>query len=155
MNLDIKQVNFGETILELQRKKKALLEEKIIIERQIEVIEQTIQSLVFLGNPQSKMPLPRNISELGVQDAVRSIFRRSYPVYLLPTDIRDTLLNAGGFGPSSKNLLITVHTAISRMKDELEEQTRPGGKTAYRSKPNKPLVNVVTNRKEWEKNEPK
>src|SRR5260370_38363751 len=97
MNLDIKQVNFGETILELQRKKKALREEKIIIERQIEVIEQTIQSLVFLGNPQSKMPLPRNISELGVQHPVRSIFRRSYPVYLVPTDIRVTLLTARGF----------------------------------------------------------
>jgi hypothetical protein len=80
------------------------------------------------------MPLPRNLNEMGLQDAVRSIFRRSYPVYLLPTDVRDTLVSAGSFGQSSKNMLIAIHTAISRMKDELEEEERLGGKTAYRSR---------------------
>ena len=79
------------------------------------------------------MPLPHNLNELGLQDAVRSIFRRSYPVYLLPTDVRDTLVSAGTFGPASKRLLTTVHTAISRMKDELEEESRPGEKRAHRS----------------------
>jgi hypothetical protein len=134
MSLDIKQINFGETILSLQQKRKVLLEERASIDQQVEVIDQTIESLIFLGNPESKMPLPHNMSEMGLQDAVRSIFRRSSPIYLLPTDVRDTLVSAGTFGPSSKNLLISIHTAISRMKDELEEEARPGGKTAYRWK---------------------
>jgi hypothetical protein len=134
VSLDISKVNFGETILGLQQKKKALLEEKASIDRQLEIIDQTIESLIFLGNPESKMPLPLNINEMGLQDAVHSVFRRSYPIYLLPTDLRDTLVSAGTFGPSSKNLLISIHTAISRMKNELEEESRPAGKTAYRWK---------------------
>jgi len=62
-----------------------------------------------LGNPEAKMPLLRNLNDMGLQDAVRSLFRRSYPIYLLPTDIRDTLVSAGTFGPPSKNLLISAH----------------------------------------------
>ncbi len=134
MDRDLKQINFGETILELQQKKKTLYAEKVKIERQLEVIDRTIESLIFLGNPQSKMPLPARLNELGLQEAVRSIFRRSYPIFLLPTDVRDTLVSAGTFGPASKNLLIAIHTAISRMKDELVEESREGGKTAYRWK---------------------
>ena len=135
-------INFGETILGLQRKREALQEERNAIDRQLEVIDQTIESLLFLGNPESRMPLPRNLNELGLQDAVRSIFRRSYPFYLLPTEVRETLVSAGTFGPSSKNLLISVHTAISRMKAELEEESRPGGKTAYRWKEGMTIKNA-------------
>ncbi len=134
MNPDLSTINFGITILGLHREKKSLLEQKLQIEQRIEVIDRTVESLIFLGNPESKMPLPANISELGLQDAVRSIFRRSYPIYLLPTEVRATLVSAGTFGSSSKNLLIGVHTAISRIEGELETESRPGGKTAYRWK---------------------
>src|SRR5271157_214712 len=134
MDTDLNILNFGETILGLQEKRQRLLEERALIDRQLETIDQTIESLLFLGNPESKMPLPVTLGEMGLQDAVRSVFRRSFPVYLLPTDVRNTLVAAGTFGPSSKKLLIAVHTAISRMEDELEEEKRPGGKTAYRWK---------------------
>ena len=127
-----RELNIGETILGLQQKKKALLEERSAIDRQIEVIDRTVESLDFLGNPESKMPLPQHLGEMGLQDAVRATFRRSSPIYLLPTDVRGILQAAGAFGTSPKNLLISVHTAISRMKNELEEESRPGGKTAYR-----------------------
>ena len=129
-----KITNFAETILELQRKKKVLLEEKTDIERQIEVIERTVESLVFLGNPSDKMPLPYQLNEMGLQDAVRTIFRRAYPLPMLPTEVRDTLVSAGTYNPSYKNLLIAVHTAIKRSQDSLEEVPQPGGKMAYRWK---------------------
>lgn len=134
MSLDVRKISFGETILDLQRKRAELLEERNAIDNQIAVIEKTVESLIFLGNPESKMPLDRRVSEMGLQDAVRSVFRRSFPIYLLPTDVRDTLASAGLLGSSPKNLLISVHTAISRMRDELEEEARQGGKTAYRWK---------------------
>ena len=126
--------NFGETILELQRKKKALAEEKNAIEGQIEVIDRTVESLVFLGNPRGKMPLPHKVSEMGLQDAVRTIFRRAFPVPMLPTEVRDTLVSAGTYSAPYKNLLIAVHTAIKRTKDNLEEVPQPEGRMAYRWK---------------------
>jgi hypothetical protein len=132
MNRELRDVNFGETILDLQKKRADLLKQKTTIDHQIWVIDKTVESLIFLGNPESKMPLPRELNEMGLQDAVRSVFRRSFPVYLLPTEVRDTLMSAGMTSTTPKNLLITIHTAISRMNDELEEQSRPGGKTAYR-----------------------
>jgi|SRR5579863_4228839 hypothetical protein len=126
--------NFGETILELQRKKKALIEEKAAIERQMQVIERTVESLVFLGDPSEKMPLPYQLNEMGLQDAVRTIFRRAFPVPMLPTEVRDTLVSAGTYSPSYKNLLVAVHTAIKRIKDNLEEVPQPEGRMAYRWK---------------------
>jgi hypothetical protein len=126
--------NFGETILDLQREKKTLLEEKTAIERKIEVIERTVESLVFLGNPEAKMPLPYQLNEMGLQDAVRAILRRAFPIPMRPTEVRDTLVSAGTYSPSYRNLLIAVHTAIKRIKDKLEEVPQPEGKIAYRWK---------------------
>jgi hypothetical protein len=126
--------NFGETILELQRKKKVLLEEKTAIERQIEVIERTVESLVFLGNPGDKMPLPYRLNEMGLQAAVRTILPRAFPVPMLPTEVRDTLVSAGTYNPSYKNLLVAVHTAIKRINDNLEEVPQHEGRMAYRWK---------------------
>jgi len=142
MVLDIKQLNFGETILGLQQERKKLQGEQSSIGEQIQVIDQTIESLIFLGNPEARMPLPRKLDEMGLQDAVRALLRRSYPIYLLPTDIRDTLLSAGAYHSSYKNLLISIHTAISRMEPALETESRPGGKTAYRWKSGETLKNA-------------
>jgi hypothetical protein len=53
---------------------------------------------------------------------------------LTPTEIRDALVARGFKNESSpKNLLIAVHTVLSRIKDELETVERDG-KTAYRGK---------------------
>lgn len=126
------QIDFGMTILGLQKDRKRLVQEKAAIERRIEVIDRTVESLIFLGNPSSKMPLPARPNEMGLQEAVRSILRRAFPVPMLPTEVRDTLVSAGAFGPTSRNLLIAIHTAISRIKDQLEEVPQPEGKKAYR-----------------------
>lgn len=126
--------DFGATILGLQRQKKVLLAEREAINQKIEVIDRTVESLVFLGNPEAKMPLPARLDEMGLQEAVRSILRRAFPVPMLPTEVRNTLVSAGTYSSSYKNLLVAVHTAIDRIKDNLEEVPQPGGKKAYRWK---------------------
>lgn len=126
--------NFGETIIDLQNKKKALIEQRASIDHQIEFIERTVESLVFLGNPGDKMPLPYKLNEMGLQDAVGTIFRRAFPVPMLPTEVRDTLVSAGTYSPSYKNLLVAVHTAIKRIKPYLEEVPQNEGRMAYRWK---------------------
>lgn len=131
MDLELSHVNWGEEILKLQARKQELLNHKTSIEQQIAAVERAIESLVFLGNPHAAMPLDhRRLDEMGFQDAVRAIFRRSYPMSLMPTEVKNFFLSAGLTRP---NLLIEIHTAISRMEDELEE-TSKGKKKAYRWK---------------------
>ncbi|HEY6348387.1 MAG TPA: hypothetical protein VI636_03155 [Candidatus Angelobacter sp.] len=133
--VDLSKLNFGETVTALQKEKARLLEEKDRIERQIEVINQTIEGFIFLGNPESKMPLPRSLNEMGLQDAVRAVFRRAYPIPLRAVEVRDTLRSAGVQPPSTyKNWLISIHKTIERLADELEEVAQPGEKIAYRCK---------------------
>jgi hypothetical protein len=135
VNFDLPNLNFGEVVTALQAKKKKLLEDKEAIERQIEVVNQTIEGLIFIGNPESKMPLPRNLNEMGLQDAVRAVFRRSYPIPLRAVEVRNVLQGAGVQWPSTyKNFLISIHKTIERIADELEEVKQPEGKIAYRWK---------------------
>jgi len=128
---DLTKLDFAQTVTELRKKRSELLRQKTDIEDQVEVIEQTIEALLFIGNPESKMPLWKKVNQMELQDAVRAVFRRSYPVALLPTEVRAVLLSAGF--PVSKNLLISIHTTISRLEDELEEVPQDGRK-AYRWK---------------------
>lgn len=129
MDFELQHINWGEEIAKLQDRKKELLNHKASLENQIAAIDRAIESLVFLGNPHAAMPLDhREITDMGVQDAVRAIFRRSYPMSLMPTEIKNFFLSAGLYRP---NLLIEIHNAISRMGEDLEE-TKKGGKKAYR-----------------------
>ncbi len=52
---------------------------------------------------------------------------------LLPTQIRDSLKAVGISGSSDKNLLISVHTVLSRLKADLVASEQDG-KTAYKWK---------------------
>lgn len=61
------------------------------------------------------------------------ILQSSFPTALLPVEIRDELMKHGYKGSTPKNLLINVHTTLTRLKDDLEE-IQKGGKTAFRSK---------------------
>jgi hypothetical protein len=128
---DLRKLNFGQTVTDLRKRRSDLLQQKTEIEDQVEVIEQTIEALLFIGNPESKMPLWRKVNQMELQDAVRAVFRRSLPLALLPTEVRDILLSAGF--PVSRNLLTSIHTTITRLKDELEEVPQDGRK-AYRWK---------------------
>jgi hypothetical protein len=73
---------------------------------------------------------------LGVTDAIRKVIATSN-VPLEPTQIRDALRTAGYEKSSSKNLLITVHNTLDRLKGKDFEEVKIAGKTAYRSKPRK------------------
>src|SRR5947207_2624896 len=127
---ELSKLNFGQTVLDLREKRKGLLEQKAEIEHQVEVIEQTIEALIFIGNPESKMPLWGRVNQMGLQDAVCAVFRRSFPVALQPPEVRDILLSAGY--SITPNMLVSIHTTITRIKDELEEVQQPSGKKAYR-----------------------
>jgi hypothetical protein len=129
-------VNIGKTISELEEKKKNLFEQKLLIEHQIAVIDQTIKSFQYLGNPHATMPLPRNLNELGLQDAVRAVFKHAYPLARTPVEIRNTLMDSGVMPRSAKNLLISIHTVIGRIRKELEAVPQEQGKSAYRWKEN-------------------
>ena len=125
-------MNIGERIMELETEKKRLFEEKLLIEHKIKVIDQTIQGFQFLGNPRAMMPLPSNLTELGLQDAVRTVFKHAYPLAQTALDVRQTLMGAGLITGSPKNLLISIHTVIGRIRKELEDVPQENGKTAYR-----------------------
>ncbi len=103
------------------------------IEQQIDTWEGVLAGLRFLGNPESQMPLPRrmDLDGLGLQDAVLTVLRRS-PVPLNPVEIREVLMASGMVGSSPKNLLISVHTVITRLGDRVEEVSGPDGKPAYK-----------------------
>ena len=125
-------MNYGERITELETEKKRLFEEKLLIEHQIAVIEQTIKGFQFLGNPRATMPLPSNLTELGLQDAVKAVFKHAYPLAQTALNVRQTLMEAGVIAKSPKNLLISIHTVIGRIRKELEEVPQENGKIAYR-----------------------
>jgi hypothetical protein len=129
-------MDIGKTILELEEKKKSLFEQKLMIEHQIAVIDQTIKGFKFIGNPHATMPLPSNLTELGLQDAVRAVFKHAYPLALTPVEIRNTLMEAGVIAKSPKNLLISIHTVIGRIRKELETVPQEQGKSAYRWREN-------------------
>jgi hypothetical protein len=128
-------MDLGKAYIEAEEERKKLLQEKQKIDRRLMAVEQILEGLKFLGNPEANLPLPENLSELGLQEAVRTIFRRGYPVALAPTQVRDTLMSAGILAGTPKNLLIAIHTTISRIQGELDEVPQANGRMAYRWKP--------------------
>ena len=55
-------------------------------------------------------------------------------MHLDPTQIRDSLITRGFPYTSPKNLLISVHTVLGRIKEELDVIMPEAGKPAYRAK---------------------
>ena len=111
-------------------------QEKIAaIEKQLEAYERVLSGLRFLANPQAEMSLPRrmDLTGMGVQEAVLVILAHA-SVPMTPVEIRDTLISSGVEGSSPKNLLIAVHTAITRLGEQVEEIKGPDGKPTYKAK---------------------
>jgi len=136
-------MNIGQIITELNEEKRRLLEQKQAIDNRVAAIDQIIEGYIFLGNPAAKLALPRHVSQLGLQDAVRAVFQLAKGIPLQPTQVRTELMYAGICGSSPKNLLISVHTVINRIRDELEGVPQPGGKMAYRWKDSKPTLETT------------
>jgi hypothetical protein len=109
---------------------KQLLElhaEKQKIQRELAGLDEMLESIEFVINPD----IPPDLESVGLTDQVRAIYQGS-TAPLTPVEVRDLLLQSGVSASSAKNLLISVHTVISR---ELERETmKPvdrNGKPAY------------------------
>jgi len=126
-------------ISELQAELERLKEERdghqqkiFEIEEKIEAIKDIFSGLEFLGNPESKLRLPRRLDMegLGLQEAIlKALGLAQRP--LSPVEIREVLTLSGVTATSPKNLLIAIHTALGRMEDRLEKSVCHDGKPAY------------------------
>lgn len=114
---------------QIVKQKQQLEEESAQIKRELIGLEQILEGLDFMSND-----TPPDLEEVGFTDQIRRILGTTSS-YLVPTQIRDALQQAGVTGSSPKNLLISVHTVLNRIQDELETTQTAEGKTAYRGKP--------------------
>lgn len=75
-----------------------------------------------------------NVSpDMGIIKAVRAVVHGAGKRRVLPTEIRDTLVESGF--PKSGNLLSEIHAALRRLAERKEiAPVRVGKKTAYRSR---------------------
>lgn len=83
---------------------------------------------------------PPDLEPVGFTDKIKHILQTTN-VHLLPTQIRDALMNLGETGSSMKNLLIAVHSILARLEPFLATK-EVSGKTAYKWK--EPAVNAPT-----------
>lgn len=96
-------------------------------QRELAAIDHILEGLDSLNSDE---PLEGEPS--GISDHIRRLLHQT-PVYLLPTQIRQSLLDAGITGSSPKNLLIGIHNVLSRLELFLETK-EINGRPAYRWK---------------------
>ncbi len=114
---------------EIATQKRQLDDEASQLHKESVGLEQIIEGVDFMSND-----IPPDLEERGFTDQIRGILSMTNS-HLVPTQIRDALMNAGVTGSSPKNLLISVHTVLGRIADELDMITTTEGKTAYKRKP--------------------
>jgi hypothetical protein len=110
-------------------------EELAKIEERREILLKTIQNLKALsGDELWELSPPPGYEPEGMTAEIRKILNLTL-THLNATQIRDALIQRG-FNPTSKpkNLLIAVHTVLSRIENELDVIERDG-KPAYKAKP--------------------
>jgi len=103
--------------------------EQAKIKRELIALDQIIDGLNLATSD-----MPTDFEPTGFTDKIRKILSETYTP-LVPTQIRDALLQMGVTGSSPKNLLISVHTVLERIGEELQTTQTPEGKTAYKAKP--------------------
>lgn len=128
---------------EIAAQKTQLEEELTQIKKEMIGLEQIIDGLDFMSND-----IPPDLEERGFTDQIRGILSMTNS-HLVPTQIRDALMAAGVTGSSPKNLLISVHTVLGRIADELDTITTTEGKTAYKRKQRGALPSRLNPR--WER----
>jgi len=135
-------MDYSQTLKDAQERLKALATQRDAIDREIEALQRIIEGAQIAAqepgqwDPNNPSWIPKKATDAepaGVTDSIRKILRRT-PAALLPTEIRDALEVMGIEGSSSRNLLIHVHKALSRMLDKEEiVQVPRDGKMAYRA----------------------
>jgi hypothetical protein len=118
-----------------------LNDEETQIVRRLTGLDQIAEGLDLMA---TKMTIP-DLEPLGFTAHVRKILNETRQP-LFPTQIRDLLAAQGQTASSSKHLLISVHTVLDRIEDELKVVRMGGGKLAYISKNTKipPLTPPTT-----------
>lgn len=111
----------------------AAQEELARLEERRASLLRLIDSLAALSeNEQYELTPPAGYVPQGLTDEVRTILGLT-TVHLLPTEIRDALIARGFAASSPRNLLISVHTVISRLFDARElDVSDKNGKPAYK-----------------------
>jgi chromosome segregation ATPase len=124
---------------QIEEDRDKLKEEEAQVTRRLLGLEQIVEGLELMEADSSTVLEP-----IGLTDRIRKILSET-PRPLYPTQIRDALIAQGVSGSSIKILLISVHTTLTRIKNELNE-VNVEGKTAYISKtPKIPTLSPVTN----------
>ena len=129
---------------QLTNRAQAIVEEKKQLDHEAEKIKRELIGLdqILDGVEFTTSEIPPDFEPAGFTDKIRKVLSET-SVPLVPTQIRDALEAIGSRGSSSRNLLISVHTVLERIKEELEESTTPDGKAAYKRKaPWRRLVSV-------------
>jgi hypothetical protein len=141
VNLDIAMMDYEKSKLDAVAKREALTlrqreiaaekakldEESAAIQRQLIGLDQIIEGLDV-----ATLQAPPDLEPIGFTEHIKNVLQNT-TVHLLPTQIRDSCLNAGFTGSSLKNLLISVHNVLDRIHDNLDEK-QVEGKKAYKWK---------------------
>jgi hypothetical protein len=109
---------------EIVEEKNRLDRENGEIERQLVGLERVLEGLEFLSSD-----IPPEIATPGFTEEIRKTLQQA-SVPLTAIQIRDALLDAGIKHSSPKNLLISVHTVLGRLEDNLRKSEKDG-KAAY------------------------
>jgi len=90
------------------------------IERELIGLDRVLEGLEFLSTD-----VPPEIEEPGFTEEIRKLLQRANTP-LTAVEIRDALLALGIKPSSAKNLLISVHTILGRLKSDLKESDKDG-----------------------------
>ena len=97
------------------------------IERQLVGLDYMLDGLEFLSTDQ-----PPELEAPGFTEQVRKVLQQTLEP-LTAIEVRDCLLATGVKHTSPRNLLISVHTVLGRIKSDLREGVK-AGKPAYKWK---------------------
>ena len=118
----------------LTERQKQIVQEKTRLDAELMSIQRQLIGLeqIIDGLDVATLQTPPDEEPVGFTDHIRSLLQNT-SIHLLPTQIRDSCLNAGFKGSSLKNLLISVHNVLHRVHEHLDEK-QIDGKTAYKWK---------------------
>ena len=112
---------------QIAEEKERLDRENGEIERQLVGLDYMLEGLQFLSTDR-----PAELEQPGFTDQVRRVLQQTIEP-MTAIEVRDCLLATGIKYSSPRNLLISVHTVLGRIKPDLREFEK-AGKPAYKWK---------------------
>jgi hypothetical protein len=118
------QNKFNEALQQAQEELARIQERAVSLIKLIEVLKS------LSGDDLYELTPPPGYVPDGLTAEIRKVLNLT-SVHITPIQIRDSLIVRGFASANPKNLLISVHTVLGRMEDELDVITRDG-KPAYK-----------------------